>query len=405
MDEDDKINISVHDYIMKIEAEREKNYDSANFETVCLNRQCSSDYSYDPNEIYYTKEAGVFYKWDYVLSEKEYNDNIAFYYIERNNRYIRCDRSGEPYNPEETYYVKYLDDYITAKEYYFIYNTTDFYIGLGFKNSPETYFKINDNKIEECSIDEVFDINTTYLTIKQIKFFTWRVRNPNFDPTVPESIYNTRLINSTDSYIHEGVQYYYSYDLETEEPYIYDITEENCAMYEYLEDNLCLLIQVPKDFEQNILVLEGDYTRTEVKKVVDTSELDLLPQPIIDHLYTSNLQLMQVPTKKIIPFSDTLIEFLLWNAINNLDSLNNNLDRLVLALNNINYNDITYNNYWYPGMRKLVYEAARDYNQIPITDNLGYVTKDIEDVIFNTTYGRDRYINDYNPEYYTEEEF
>ena len=165
---------------------------------------------------------------------------------------------------------------------------------------------------------------------------------------------------------------------------------------DYVEDNLYLLIQVPKSYESSIIILEGNYTNTQSEKILDDSEVEMLPTPLIDYLYTSNLKLLEMPTSKPIPFSDTLIEFLLWNAINNLDSINNNMDRLLLAISRI-IEDPSLNrfaNYWYAQYRKLVSDIGRNYNNIVVRDNLGYVTKNLEQVI-NTTTNADSYINDY----------
>jgi hypothetical protein len=145
-----------------------------------------------------------------------------------------------------------------------------------------------------------------------------------------------------------------------------------------------------------VKLLEGDYTNTQSEKILDDSEVEMLPTPLIDYLYTSNLKLLEMPTSKPIPFSDTLIEFLLWNAINNLDSINNNMDRLLLAISRI-IEDPSLNrfaNYWYAQYRKLVSDIGRNYNNIVVRDNLGYVTKNLEQVI-NTTTNADSYINDY----------
>ena len=410
MSHTDKAIITMEGKILKLSMDKERVYDTAGYETVCLWRRLTDDDTFDPEQLYYYKEGGIFYEWHFVVTEEYYDDNITKLYIRRWDesthdwKYIRCDRSGEPYDPDEIYYVSYLDGYITAEEYYFIYNTTEFYIALGFSSDPSDYYKIVDNQLVECSIHEVFDMNTSYAIKKPVEFYPWRVPNPDYDPTQEEGPTNKKFLDSSDEYIVEGKTYYSQYDMEEEIPIVYDITEENCAMYEYLEDNLYLLIQVDKDFDSNILVLEGDYTHTYTPKIIDDSMVDSLPRPVIDYLYTSNLKLMKIPTKKIIPFSSTLVEFLLWNAINNLDSLNNNLDRLILAINVISPVGVNglYPNYWYPGMRKLVYDIADKQNNDVVDDNLGYVTKDIEKVI-NTTMKEQDYINDYVE--YVEEEF
>ena len=144
------------------------------------------------------------------------------------------------------------------------------------------------------------------------------------------------------------------------------------------------------------MVLEGDYTNTKSDKIIDDSQIDLLPTCLVDYLYTSNLKLMEMPSSKPIPFSETLIEFLLWNAINNLDSINNNMDRLLMSISKVISNPFTtkYANFWFPQYRKIVSDVGRYYNNIPVVDNLGYVTKDLEYVI-NTVSNTDSVVIDY----------
>ena len=370
--------------IFKVIAEQSIIYDSPGFNVVCMWTKCDKYHKYSEDETYYIRENGVFYEWEYSLDEATFNENKTFYYIKSGDDYIQCD-STSVFDPTETYYVYYLEDYITAEEYYFIMHTTDFYTGNGFKDEPSNFYKLVDGQFIQCTQSDTFDINTVYAEKVIKENYTWKV----YDPV------SGTLVDSTDTYIKDNVKYYSQYTLETKKNYVYDITEENCALYDYLEDCLYLLIQVPKSFDTNIIILEGDYTSTASRKIIDDSQVDLLPRPMVDYLYTSNLKLMAVATKKVIPFSDSLLEFLLWNAINNLDSINNNMDRLLLAIGKILSDpfSIHYANYWYPDYRKIVYDIGRNYNNIYVADNLGYVTKDIEQVI-NTTYNSDSYITD-----------
>ena len=73
------------------------------------------------------------------------------------------------------------------------------------------------------------------------------------------------------------------------------------------------------------------------------------------------------------------------------------MDRLLLAISKIVEDPNVLNryaNYWYAQYRKLVSDIGRNYNNIVVTDNLGYVTKNLEQVI-NTTRNSDSFINDY----------
>ena len=392
----DKVTLTIDDRTLQIEVDLGITFDSANYRTVCLWKHCTDDYDYDPEETYYTRDGVKFVEWSYRLSQPEYEENKSLYYIFDGSSYINCGDNDLPYDITATYYRDYLEDYVTVQEYYFLFHQTEFYIATGFVGGSYNYYKLVGNELISCARGEEFDINTTYAVDIEKEFFTWRVQSGN------------RLIDSVDDYIHEGVTYYAQYDLYEPIQYVYDITEENCAMYDYIEDNLYLLIQVPKDYDQNIVILEGDYTNTKPNKIIDDSEVDLLPKPMADYLYTSNLKLMEMNTKQIVPFSESLIEFLLWNVINNLDSINNNMDRLAISIGSIisNYDfQSRYINYWYPDFRKLVYEVGREFNNKIVRDNLGYVTRNLEEVI-DTTRNSESIIEDYYVETEnTEEEY
>lgn len=384
--DEEELDAEYDNRIIYVSTKDTRMYDAPGFRTVCLWRRCTQYSVYNEDIIYYIRNNGMFEEWHYELGEDVFNKNKTFYYIKNGDgNYIQCS-SGDVYSSDIEYYVFYNESYITAKEYYFIIHTTDFYTALGFQNNPEKYYILTNGQFTQLTGDAEFDMNSTYAIKPERETFAWRVRDRDGN-----------LVPTTDVYMVEGTTYYAAYDTESKAQYTYDITEENCALYDYLEDNLYLLVQVPKSYEGSIVILEGNYTNTQSEKIMDDSEVELLPTPLVDYLYTSNLKLMEMPSTIPVPFSDTLIEFLLWNAINNLDSINNNMDRLLLAISKIIEDPNVLNryaNYWYAQYRKLVSDVGRNYNNIVVTDNLGYVTKNLEQVI-NTTRNSDSFINDY----------
>ena len=360
-------------------------YDSPNFKTVSLYEQCNEYSDYNEYIDYYLRENGEFIPWVYTFTQEEFNSNKSLYFIISGDDYIQCTEDSV-YDPNETYYVSYRSSYITTKEYTFILNITDFYIPLGFQDDPSKYYKLENGKFSQVSGSDTFDMNTTYALKVDKELFTWKEMNSS-----------NELVDSEDEYMITGKKYYAKYDLENEAYYKYDITEENCALYDYLEDNLYLLIQVPKSLDTSIVILEGNYLNTQSDKIIDDSEVEMLPSVLRDYLYTSNLKLMEMPSSKPTPFSNVLIEFLLWNVICGLDSINNNMDRLLIALQriygsplNINY----HTNYWYAQYRKFVSDIGKYYNNMLVTDNLGYVTKNLEQII-NTSSGIGAYLSEY----------
>lgn len=174
--------------------------------------------------------------------------------------------------------------------------------------------------------------------------------------------------------------YYTDVEEQEEFTYIYDIEDVHCEMYDSIEDNLYLLIQVPKGFDSNIVVLEGDYTHTKSLKYYNEHSLRDYPENYLDKLFIHDIRLMRMNVQQKIPFSDTLIQFLLWNAICGLDSINLDMDRLLESFHRL-YTTIDehyYANYWYFRYRELIsnYSKLNEYEYID--DNLGYVTSEIE---------------------------
>lgn len=99
---------------------------------------------------------------------------------------------------------------------------------------------------------------------------------------------------------------------------------------------------------------------------------------------------MEVHTDTIVPASPSLMQFLLWNAICNLDTINNDMDRLYIYLTRVMETPYMFNgkyaNYWTPDYRRYINQFAKGTTKKYITDNLGYVTRDIEEAIGNGDY-------------------
>lgn len=188
---------------------------------------------------------------------------------------------------------------------------------------------------------------------------------------------------TTDELIDPNKSYYTMADKMSKSYYVYNIEDVHCEMYDSLENTLYLLIQVPESFESNIVILEGDYRNINSKKYFNEVDLRDYPENYLDKLFTHDLRLMRMNVPQIIPFSDTLIQFLLWNAICSLDTINLDMDRLLLAFRNLytEIDDKFYANYWYFRYRELISDYARENLYMYIDDNLGYVTSEIEDLL------------------------
>lgn len=165
----------------------------------------------------------------------------------------------------------------------------------------------------------------------------------------------------------------------------FDITPEDCKLFDICEHNLYMLIQVPSNFEGNITVIEGDYTDIQSDKDIVEYYVNSLPQFVLDALYTHNLSLMHCDSKEPVPFSKSLIEYLLWNAMSDLDSINNNMDRLQ-ALMKYWFGDVAYHthltNFWQPYYRALISRFSTEYHRGYVQDSLGYVDRKVEELMY-----------------------
>ena len=190
--------------------------------------------------------------------------------------------------------------------------------------------------------------------------------------------------SATQDTVYNPSKTYYK-DIESfkEKTYTYDIDDIHCEMYDSIEDVLYLLIQVPESFDSNIVVLEGNYKNVQSLKYFNEHELRNYPENYLDRLFIHDIRLMRMNVPQKIPFSDTLIQFLLWNAICGLDSINLDMDRLLQSFRNlyIEVDDKYYANYWYFKYRELIsnYAKLNDYEYID--DNLGYVTSEVESLL------------------------
>ena len=170
----------------------------------------------------------------------------------------------------------------------------------------------------------------------------------------------------------------------------YEITDEMCEQFADVENCLYMLIQVPRVFDQNIVVLEGDYTELESQKIVDMLYVDDLPDFMYDKYYIHDLNLMTATTNDILPFSPMLVEFILWNALCTLDTINNDFDRFAIDLttehiNVPNTEDFTagFPHFWVPRYRQIISDFINFSTTNTIQDNLGYGTKAVEEYLYN----------------------
>lgn len=313
---------------------------------------------------------------DFLSNEENY-----FLYNSSTHAFVQC-QSGDTFDEDATYFYRSE-----------VYQSINPSIGT-FDDVCKSYKK--------CPEDETF-FNRTIFNANKTKYYTFDDTNSEFVQCTSSTVYDedeiyyyvdkqkdegwyefvgNQFVKTQDTYI-DLTKTYYKKDM-TEVPmtYNYDITEDNCCMYDYIEDELYLLIQVPSVFDSNIVILEGDYTEDVQEKLYDVGKFELFSNSKLDYLFTKDLILMETNTKSLRPFSPTLIQFLLWNAICNLDTINNDFDRLSIALDALDSNPQFNHNYWYDKYREAIFDYAKEFPRKYIRDNLGYVTRDIERIIY-----------------------
>lgn len=232
-------------------------------------------------------------------------------------------------------------------------------------------YKYEDNVISIMNVSNIKYNKIYFIATSSPKYCGWYELNSD--------VYSL----SSDIQIDPTKTYYRKYQEEVTNTKEYNITSDICKMYDESENNLYLLIQVPTSFNTNILVLEGDYTNTESLKIVDEALINSFPDYILDNLYIHDLSLMISNRNEPAPFADTLIQFLLWNALCELDSINNDLDRLQINIEDkmpdLYY--FTFTNYWQPRYRQVLSDYAKNDKTKYISDNIGYVTTSLEELL------------------------
>ena len=266
-------------------------------------------------------------------------------------------------------FIQTKDTEIQAGKIYFVKSGNEYKkVETPLQGSLSTYYEYNPN--------------TYYLIDVNPKQLGWR---ENKDISIKNNDGTTTTIHDTypltDDIKFDSTKKYYELLVAKQiNEQIYNITEQHCNTYDSVEDSLYMLIQVPDTFDSNIVVLEGDYRNRQSVKIFNDTDLQYLPENILDNFFIHNLKLPRMNTKEFIPFSDTLVQFLLWSAICNLDTINLDFDRLynTMYTTNLFTTGMRYANYWNYRYRQIISNFAHNNGYEYIEDNIGYLTSDIE---------------------------
>lgn len=156
--------------------------------------------------------------------------------------------------------------------------------------------------------------------------------------------------------------------------------DPDCAYFQQYERDLCLLIQLPAINTSSVVILEGDYTNTNSKQVINNAEAWQLHDVELNRVFCSNLSLLQFSTHVNYVYSDRLIEYMLWNVICTHDKIYNNFEyiqQLAPNLDPSNYTLGAWNNY----MRSQIYTFSTSASKSKRLDLNGFVDKDTENLL------------------------
>lgn len=151
-------------------------------------------------------------------------------------------------------------------------------------------------------------------------------------------------------------------------------------LYTY-ENQLYLLIQLPDDNHSSICILEGDYRDLDGRRIFNYEDISKITEKELNEIFLSNLSLLQFSDKFDYPFADRLIEFLLWNVINQNDPITDNVERVQDKLLLRNYYPSSIKGVWDTELRRILYDLYMSNNRYEKLDITGFVDKDVENYL------------------------
>lgn len=199
------------------------------------------------------------------------------------------------------------------------------------------------------------------------------------------------VYNLTDLYNNLNSVFSYSSSSFTS-PFIYETINRNSDfpegsgvdyenLFQRYEKYLYLLIQIPAENNSSIVILEGDYTDQKVNKVFSTENIDSVSDKELNSLCVKGLSLLQFSDEIRHPFADRLIEYLLWNVIDNNDLVGDNIKRVQDKVGILTSKSVV-PGAWTDNLRAFLFLKYTNYKKSKNIDVLGYVDKDIEKYLF-----------------------
>ncbi|MBO5712093.1 MAG: hypothetical protein J6R47_04575 [Acholeplasmatales bacterium] len=142
------------------------------------------------------------------------------------------------------------------------------------------------------------------------------------------------------------------------------------------EKNLYLIIQVSKENNSAVTVIEGDYTKS-WNKVISNAE------KYSEYSFHKNLSLLHFNSHTSFAFSDRLIEYLLLNVINHTEEIDGNIEYVQkLITNNDPEYQFPYKGIWTDNIRLDLHHIENKLLENRVLRDLdGYLNKDLENIL------------------------
>ncbi len=143
------------------------------------------------------------------------------------------------------------------------------------------------------------------------------------------------------------------------------------------EKYLYLLIQIPKDNNSSIVLLEGDYLNVSANHVFNFEKINKLDNLDLSDLMTTNLSLLQMNDKITYPYANRLIEYLLLAVINHTDKLTDDIKKVQKLFPY--YQGVI--GVWDNKLRSNIYRTYQKNRLAKQLDLNGFIDKDTEALI------------------------
>ena len=141
-----------------------------------------------------------------------------------------------------------------------------------------------------------------------------------------------------------------------------------------------MLIQLPFNINSSIVILEGDYTNSKLKNVIDISSVSDMSGYELCDLLRNDLSLLQLSDQQSYPYSDRLIEYLLFNVITDRDEFHHDIEDIQDKYSQY-YKSSKLYGIWDNILRYKIYMDFNKNKKISNIDTNGFVDKDTESFI------------------------